>query len=244
MFEAIRYNLTESGAISRAGIRRSTFWFYVLFLVIIQVVISMAPIDRVRRDHGGRCNPVGPRQQQRCGHAKAHDDANGGHDAHFDVGLGGHVDCHDASAGASFTRRLHDAGKPGWITGLVAVIQILALIATISMIGDMVAYFSTMKLGDQTTIQAAAQANQAKYAGRSAIGYIPMLLLIVFGVWPSSDGENRYGPEPDHMLIPLLPGARIGPMILVHDQITDASCAWADFRFGKRARNPGSRQDA
>ena len=31
------------------------------------------------------------------------------------------------------------------------------------------------------------------------LGYVPLLLIIVFGVWPSSDGTNRYGAEPDHI---------------------------------------------
>ena len=197
MFEAIRYNLANLAHFSGRD-TRSTFWFYVLFLVIIKMVISFAvsmvpggsvAIETVQAVRGGADDAA----------VQQHMFASMG--GVMRVAMWASVATSFAMVimlAASFTRRLHDSNKTGWIAALVAVLQLLALVLTIGMIGDMAAFVSAMKLDDPKAIEAAAEMQQGKYALQGLLGWVPLLLVIVFGVWPSSDGENRYGPEPGH----------------------------------------------
>jgi uncharacterized membrane protein YhaH (DUF805 family) len=42
----------------------------------------------------------------------------------------------------------------------------------------------------------AVQGMQKKFAVQSLLGWAPKAIVVVFGAWPSSKGENRYGPQP------------------------------------------------
>lgn len=198
MGEAIRYNLANLTNFSGRD-SRSTFWFYVLFLVILQIVISIGlsvlasgsiMVDAFHSAKDGTDQVV---MQQ-----------------HIVMGMGNMVRITmwggvvlsflmTLMLVAAFTRRLHDSNKPGWIAGVAVVVQLLALALTIGMIGEMVSFIGSMKVGDPAAMQAAVQAQRAKYALNGLLGWIPLLLVIIFGVWPSSDGDNRYGAEPDHI---------------------------------------------
>lgn len=198
MLEAIRHNLSNLTNLSGRD-SRSTFWFYVLFLVIIQIAISFG----VSIVAGGAMA------------VDAFHTARGGADEvaiqqHVLAGMGGMVRTSmwgsvvlsflmTAMLAASFTRRLHDSDKPGWIAGITVALQLLAIVLTIGMIGEMVTFITSMKVGDPVAMREAIQAQQGKYALRGTLGWIPLLLVVIFGVWPSSDGDNRYGPEPDHL---------------------------------------------
>jgi len=41
-----------------------------------------------------------------------------------------------------------------------------------------------------------AFAMQSKMVAASLLGYLAILIVIIFGVWPSSPGRNRYGEAP------------------------------------------------
>ncbi|WP_260921845.1 DUF805 domain-containing protein [Novosphingobium sp. 9] len=198
MFEAIRYNLANLTRFSGRD-SRSTFWFYILFLVIVQVVVSMGlsmvaggmmAVDAFHAASKGT-------DQVAIQHAMF-----GRMAGMMRVSMWGSAVLSlvmTLLVSASFTRRLHDSGKPGWITAIVVLLQSATAILTIGMIGEMVSYMSHLTPEDPVAMQASIKAHQAKFAAQGALGWLPLLIVVVFGVWPSSDGDNRYGPEPDHL---------------------------------------------
>ena len=198
MFETIRYNLSNLTNFSGRD-SRSTFWFYVLFLVIAHMVISFGlslvaggamVVDAFHTAHTGASGMI---VQQ-----------------HLLGGIGGLVRSSmwgsvllslvmTVLLAASFTRRLHDSDKPGWVAAATIAMQLLSVVLAIGMINEMGSLFASMKLDDPAATQAVMRAQQAKFVFRGALGWLPTLSVVVFGIWPSSDGDNRHGPEPDHL---------------------------------------------
>lgn len=198
MIEAIRHNLFNLTNFTGRD-SRSTFWFYVLFLAIIQIVIYLG-LSMV----AGGAMVMDAVQSARHGA----DEAALQHQ--IALKMAGMMRMTmwvsitlsaltTALTAASFTRRLHDSGKSGWITAVVVVLQLVSIVLTIGMIGDLVAYVSSMKFDDPEAMQAASQAQNAKTTIPNMVGWASFLMVIVFGIWPSSDGDNRYGPEPEHL---------------------------------------------
>jgi uncharacterized membrane protein YhaH (DUF805 family) len=189
MLTAIKYNLTHL-ADFRGRDARSTFWFYVLFLVLVQIAISMAiSIPMTGSMMGEAFNAV----------------KSGANEAEMQRRIFSHVNtmmrvtiwtsavtslAMIGLLAASFTRRLHDSGKPGWIVIVVAVIQVLQVVQMLAFMDEMVNMTVLLQTGDV----ASARAIQQGMALRSLLGYIPIVILIVFGVWPSTPGDNKYGP--------------------------------------------------
>nr|WP_255351668.1 DUF805 domain-containing protein [Novosphingobium sp. ST904] len=93
---------------------------------------------------------------------------------------------------AAFARRLHDSGRPGWISVLTFLLSLSSKAIVWSKMNEIV---STMRTVSPENFETAF-AMQSKLVGASLLGYAAILLVIVFGVWPSSPGTNRYGPPP------------------------------------------------
>ncbi|MCJ2186351.1 DUF805 domain-containing protein [Novosphingobium beihaiensis] len=198
MIEAVRHNLSNLTNFSGRD-SRSTFWFYILFLVIIQIVLYIGftvfmggamMVDAVQSARDG-ANEAAVQHQvvlKMAGMMRT--------TMWMSVTLSAVM---TAMTAASFTRRLHDSGKSGWIMGLAVVLQLLTIVLSIGMIGDLVTYMSSLKFDDPAAMQAAARAQQGKTMLPNLAGWASYLIVIVFGVWPSSDGDNRYGPEPEHL---------------------------------------------
>lgn len=198
MFEAIGYNLSNLANFSGRD-SRSTFWFYVLFLVIIQIVVSFALsmlaggamlADMFSMDRGG-ADGAAIKQQMLTGMGDM-----------VRISMWGGVLMSllmTILLAAAFTRRLHDSNNRGWIAGVTVAMQLLSIVLTVGMIDEMATFMTSMNLNDPVAMQAAMQAQQGKYALSGALGWLPVLSVVVFGVWPSNDGDNRYGPEPDHL---------------------------------------------
>lgn len=96
---------------------------------------------------------------------------------------------------ASFTRRLHDSGKPGWITALVATLQLVAVAGTIGSMETVTAALEVIDFQHPEAFQEQVQAQ--RFTLQSLISWVPLLMVASFGAFPSNDGDNRYGPEPD-----------------------------------------------
>lgn len=198
MFEAVRYNLSNLTNFSGRD-SRSTFWFYVLFLIIVQfavtIVLSLigggAMVADVFRtaSHGADEAVMQQHMLARMGDLTR-------------VSMWGSAVLSlvmTAMLAASFTRRLHDSDKPGWIAAVTVIMQLIVVGLTISIMGEMASFITSMTPDNPAAMQAAIQAKQGKFALSGALGWLPTLSVVVFGVWPSSDGDNRYGPEPDHL---------------------------------------------
>jgi uncharacterized membrane protein YhaH (DUF805 family) len=193
MLDSIRHNLSSLTTFSgRDG--RATFWFYVLFLLIIQYVIGMAIALPML---GGAAQEAFQAAKQGASDAEMQ--------ARLMASMSGSMRTSMMLSGvvavvfvlllvASFVRRLHDSGRPGWIAAIPFV-----LVA-----GGQAASMANM----ETVIDALVNSNTANPAAvlqaqkplllASTLTWIGYLIVIVFGVWPSSDGDNAYGAEPDH----------------------------------------------
>ncbi|HUD29785.1 MAG TPA: DUF805 domain-containing protein [Novosphingobium sp.] len=194
MLAAIKYNLANLGNFKgREG--RSSFWFYVLFLVIIQIAISFLISIAMT---GPMMGDVFSAAQQGVGEAEIQKRM-------FDR-LAGMMRVSAWTSAvvtlvmlgllvAAFTRRLHDSNKPGWIAGLTAAIQLAGVAIQVASIDKAVDVIIMARTGDVAGIQEA----QGSLMLNGLVGWVPVVLVIVFGAWPSSDGDNRYGPEPDHI---------------------------------------------
>jgi uncharacterized membrane protein YhaH (DUF805 family) len=191
MLAAIKYNLTH---LTQFGGRdaRQTFWFYVLFLVLVHVGVSMAisiPLTGsmlgdtiVAARQGTGEAEVQRRMMEHMGTLMR---------ASMWVSAGLSL-AMLALLGASFTRRLHDSGKPGWIAGVAAAIQLIALALAIARIDEAIRMVELVQSGNIE----AARTMQSQFAVQSLLGWVPAALVIVFGVMASTAGDNRYGPEP------------------------------------------------
>jgi uncharacterized membrane protein YhaH (DUF805 family) len=191
MIEAIKYNLTHLAQFSGRDARQ-TFWFYVLFLTLAQIAISFAisiPLTGsmmgdavVAARHGAGESEIQARVFEHVGTIMR-------------ATLWTSVVLGVLMAGllvAAFTRRLHDSNKPGWIAAVTVAIQLVALAITVAGIDDAMQMMGQMQAGDV----AAMQNMQGDLAMRGLLGWVPLILTIVFGVLPSTKGENRYGPQP------------------------------------------------
>jgi len=191
MLTAIKYNLAHL-ADFRGRDARSTFWFYVLFLILVQFAVSMAVSIPMTGSMMGevyssvRSGASDAEMQRRIfTHVNSMMRASLWTSAALSLAMA-------ALLVAAFTRRLHDSNKPGWIAIVVAIIQVLLIIQTISYMDEVVNMTVLMQSGDL----ASAKAIQSSLAAKGLLGWIPALALIVFGAWPSTPGDNKYGPPP------------------------------------------------
>jgi uncharacterized membrane protein YhaH (DUF805 family) len=193
MIGAIRYNLANLGNFKGRD-ARSTFWFYVLFLVLIYIVVStVAAIPMM----GGAVTTAFEAAQSGASEqelqAKMFAGIAGGMKIAMWVSLVSNLAMVLLLA-ASFTRRLHDSGHSGLWTVLVIVLKFLSLglaVETMNRMSEIMAAGGTTSSLDELT------RHQTTAAGYGLIGWAGMLILIVFGAWPSSDGTNKYGEEPE-----------------------------------------------
>lgn len=193
MLGAIRHNLSNLTNFSgRDG--RATFWFYVLFLIIIQSVLGMAIALPM----------VGGAAQE-----AVHAVKQGASDAELQVrmmaSMSGAMRTSMMLSGAiaavfafmlvaAFVRRLHDSNRPGWIAAAPFVLVLCGQAASMANMERVIAALTSSAPDPAAILEA-----QRPLLMASSLTWIGYLIVLVFGVWPSSDGDNRYGPEPEHV---------------------------------------------
>lgn len=191
MLGSIKYNLTNLLNFKGRDARQ-TFWFYVLFLVVIQYAVGMVIAMPMM---GGIMKGAFVAAQQ----GVTAEDMN----ARVMAQMAGYMRTSmtlstivSLTAGllllASFTRRLHDSGKPGWISGLTFLLSLTSKAIVWSRMDEIV---STMQRVSADNLETAF-AMQSKVVAASLLGYAAILIVIVFGIWPSNRGPNRYGEAP------------------------------------------------
>ena len=192
MLEAIKYNLANLTNFAGRDARQ-TFWYYVLFLVVLQfgigilVAIPMyvAIFSNVFDAASSGADP---------------DAAMGSMVADISEQMSFQIMASTAVTifttilfVAAFARRLHDAGFTGWIAAIPVATQIFSIVYTYLMI-DVV--LETMAESMNPANQSNAYTAQLEVAPWSAVGYIGYLVVVIFGVLKSQDGPNRYGDAP------------------------------------------------
>ncbi|WP_232492184.1 DUF805 domain-containing protein [Novosphingobium kaempferiae] len=193
MLEAIKYNLANlTNFKGREG--RSAFWFYVLFLAIIQIAISFLISIALT---GPMMAEVFTSAQQGLSEIEIQKRMFERLTGMMRTSVWVSVAVTLVMMGllvASFTRRLHDSDKPGWVAALTVVIQLAALGIQVASIDAVAQVMVIAQSGDMAKLQAA----QGQLMLNGLLAWVPLVIVVIFGVWPSSDGVNRYGPEPDH----------------------------------------------
>ena len=192
MLGAIKYNLSNLANFTGRDARQ-TFWYYVLFLVVLQVAVSMASTIPMMIDSMGQAFEaaragVSPEQMN----------------AQMMAGMGGYMQttiwlgmvmglAMALLLVAAFVRRLHDSDHSGWWAALPFVTQLISIGVSYSMADDMIA---AMSMASDTAKFEAAMAQQQAITAYGMIGWIGPIVIIVFGIMKSTDGPNRFGDAP------------------------------------------------
>lgn len=193
MIQSIRYNLANLGNFTGRD-ARSTFWWYMLFLILIQVVITIVvSIPMYAQMFGAAFEAAqrgaDPEQLNAAMIAGLGDNVRTA--AYFGTALS------FISAGlfaASFVRRLHDSGKPGWWLVLALAPFLYTAVMNVVNIDDVIAM--TKSAMTQTDANKAL-GDQSRLYFYSIIGWVGYLVTIAFGVLESDDGPNAYGEQPE-----------------------------------------------
>lgn len=191
MFAAIKYNLANLTNFSGRD-ARPTFWYYVLFLVIAQyalgLLISLPLMGGMMQ---GVVEGVKEGMSEAELQARMLARMSGPMRSAMIASMGLYL-VSSALLFASFVRRLHDSGRPGWIAAIAFLCVLGAQAASMANMDRMIDAISTSAPGSPEAILAA----QGPLIYATMLSWVGMLIVIGFGVWPSTDGPNRYGEEP------------------------------------------------
>jgi uncharacterized membrane protein YhaH (DUF805 family) len=186
MFEAIKYNLAHllDGSGRDA---KPTFWWYILFLVIVQIGAGMLVMAGVGSAMQSAQSGASPEAMQA--------------DMMAQMGemMGTQIWVSAAISAvvmlllfASFVRRLHDGGFSGYIAIVPFALQAITIAGSIAMIDQMEAIFAAVtNPADMQRLQA-----EMGVQWQSIAGWVAILVVVAFGVMKSQPGPNRYGEEP------------------------------------------------
>ncbi|MCP5396784.1 MAG: DUF805 domain-containing protein [Sphingomonadaceae bacterium] len=192
MLGSIKYNLSHLGQFSGRDARQ-TFWYYVLFLVVLQFgvgIIAAIPlyIDMFTGAFQAAQAGLGEREMQ------AMMMANMGDQMRTQVWISAAVGVViSILLAASFVRRLHDTGFTGWIAVIPLGTYLFSLGYNIVNLDTMLAM---MERAMSATEPSEAFAMQGQMASTSLISWVGILVVIGFGVLKSQDGPNKYGDAP------------------------------------------------
>lgn len=191
MFGAIKYGLMNLANFNGRDARQ-TFWYYVLFLVVLRFIAGLA-ISVPTTGHAmtvamqaaqSHADPATMRAQMFAAMAESLPKA---------MWLGMVISAVTAiMLIASLVRRLHDSGLSGWWALLPAALQLFVLARA------PVALHQALDL--LTHLDARAMPNPTAMIQAQGpmvlIGWIPAILVIIAGVRKSSEGPNRFGEAP------------------------------------------------
>jgi uncharacterized membrane protein YhaH (DUF805 family) len=193
MFGSIKYNLTHLFDFTGRDARQ-TFWYYILFLVVIEFSVSIAmsvPLMVNIFSQILAAAKAGVTDQQAIQNMMA-------------ARMGGWLQ-HSVRVSmvlslvvivlfvAAFVRRLHDSDKSGWWAALPIATKLFSMAMTFSVMGRMQEMITTAMKYPEAGGMLQYQREMAPYGLLSWIGYI---VVIVFGIMKSTDGPNRYGAAP------------------------------------------------
>ena len=192
MFGAIKYNLTHLLDFNGRDARQ-TFWYYVLFVVVLQWLISMVLVI-----------PIMVRMFQAIFEQAQAGASEEVMQAQMQLVMGGMMgDMMWATVAlavlqallllAAFVRRLHDSGKSGWWAALALLGQAAGIVAAVRVAELMP---RMMPLGDDPAALQRMIESQQDLGPYSAASWLGALVVIGFGILKSTDGPNRYGTEP------------------------------------------------
>lgn len=196
MLGAIKYNLTHLLDFGGRDARQ-TFWFYVLFLVVLSVVAGIiVSIPLMASSIGAAMNAAqaGASEQQIQAQVMGRMSGTLGTTVWISLAI------RAATALlllAAFVRRLHDSDKSGWWAVVPLAAQALSMLISIQIMGEVQALMqeAAAAAGDPAKLHIVLE-RQREFATYGLIGWIGPLVVIGFGILRSTDGPNRFGDEP------------------------------------------------
>ncbi len=192
MWEIIRYQLSHLGDFSGRDVRR-TFWVYLLFLVIVQILIGIvisAPMmgNIIGSVTQGVQSGMSEAEIQAATYASLSNSLEPMAVYSMVLRL-----VTAALLLASFVRRLHDAGFSGW----------LALIPVGTLLYSQIIGYLSLDHMQAMMDEAIASGNpqfvvaiSSETAASGLIRWAGVLFVLIFGIMKSQPGPNRYGEEP------------------------------------------------
>ncbi|GAA4643790.1 hypothetical protein GCM10023115_17500 [Pontixanthobacter gangjinensis] len=191
MFRSIGYNLKHLLDFKgRDG--RTVFWFYFLFVVLLNVIILIATVAPAFLSIIGEIAATGAQ----TGNSAALEAAA----LEKMIGIGLPTTLVKTSLAiaamniillsASFVRRAHDSGLPGMLLVIPLGLQLVWM------------YFSYSQLGGlDKTMRAAIEAREANLEtgvqvgmiAQDLLGWLAVLIVIVIGILKTQQGSNQYG---------------------------------------------------
>ncbi|WP_299192603.1 DUF805 domain-containing protein [uncultured Erythrobacter sp.] len=201
MIKSIRHNL---GNLTNFNGRdaRQTFWFWVLVVVIVQYAVSMlASVPMIISMSSGMISAITQNPESVDATAQAIDSVLDDMLVwvKFQIIVGSIIGVISIGMlAASFVRRLHDGGFTGWIAVVPIAAYLFSLaynIVVIDQVEEMMR--ASMASGADGSAVADPFAMQAEMGVMGLVGWLAPLIGIIFGVWPSEEGPNQYGEEPD-----------------------------------------------
>lgn len=177
---------------------RQTFWFWVLAVVLLRFAVNMALTLPITMQMMSRFVAVGiqdgsgdPVAMQAKMHSMMVEMMATELPRMVWIGIAvGAVSM--LLLAASLVRRLHDSDLSGWLVLVPGLMGAAGLAMAPAQIETALKLMNEMKPGVQPNMSAMMQAS----LGQSLLTWIPIALVIWFGVRKSTVGSNRYGDTP------------------------------------------------
>ena len=192
LWTAIRHGLASLANFSGRDARQA-FWYYVLFLVIINMVAGLLmsiPMMVGAFQTAFEAAQSGMPEDEVAAMMTAQ--MSGTMESTIWASLVLNLVLMVLLA-ASFVRRLHDSDRSGWWAALAAAAQLAAAAFSISQIGRMQELMATSMNPQDMAAYAESQSQIMSYG---LVGWIGPIIVIVFGAMKSTPGPNRFGETP------------------------------------------------
>jgi uncharacterized membrane protein YhaH (DUF805 family) len=181
MLDAVKYGLANL-ANFKGRDARQTFWYYVLFVYILNVLITMAV--SVPMSISMVTSAISRAAQNPNNEAAAMGAINGMTNTLMWVSMAAGALMLILLA-ASFVRRLHDSGLSGYWALIPGALQLAALAMMPVSIRRL-----TESMAD---LGGGVDALQMQTGAASVMGWLPILIVILLGIRKSTPGPNRFG---------------------------------------------------
>lgn len=194
MIAAIKHNLSNLTNFNGRD-ARPTFWWYVLFLVIMQFVVGLlASIPLIGASVGTAMDAVQSGADQATMQADMMASMAEAMDTVIWVGVASEI-VMVLLLVASFVRRLHDSGNSGWWAAIPVATQLAGVFGAVTTIDRakelMVLSADISRMEEAQALQADMMAEPLNW-----VSWIGVIVVLVFGVMSSQKEANKYGEPP------------------------------------------------
>lgn len=191
MIAAIKYNLANLTNFAGRD-ARPTFWWYVLFLIILQFLAGMVvSLPMVFGAMGSAFDAASSGADQVTLQSEMM--ANMADQMGTTIWISAVLEViMILLLVAAFVRRIHDTGNSGYWAVIPVVTQLISIVMNITLIDEVKA----MMLSASDPIAMQEMQSQITTHWSNFLGWIGLLVVIVFGLLKSQAGANRYGEEP------------------------------------------------